>query len=200
MQQARPRGRRPGASLTHAAIAEAATTLFAEVGYDRATVRAIAARAGVDPRLVTHHFGSKQELFVEVMAPPIDPAAIVAAIGGDPAGAGERVARVMVATLSDEQARRRLVGLVRAAAAEPAAAVLLREVVERIVLAPVAAALPGPDAALRVAMAGAQAIGLVMVGHIVQVGPVAAAAPEDLVRLLAPVLQGYLVGPLPSGS
>lgn len=200
MQQVRPRGRRPGTSLTRGAIAEAATTLFAEVGYDRATVRAIAARAGVDPRLVTHHFGSKQELFVEVMAPPVDPAAIVAALGGDPAGAGERVARVMVGTLLDEQVRRRLVGLVRAAAAEPAAAALLREVVERIVLAPVAAALPGPDAALRVAMAGAQAIGLVMLMHVVQVGPVAAAASEDLVRLLAPVLQTYLVGPLPSCS
>lgn len=200
MQQVRPRGRRPGTSLTRGAIAEAATTLFAEVGYDRATVRAIAARAGVDPRLVTHHFGSKQELFVEVMAPPVDPAAIVAALGGDPAGAGERVARVMVGTLLDEQVRRRLVGLVRAAAAEPAAAALLREVVERIVLAPVAAALPGPDAALRVAMAGAQAIGLVMLMHVVQVGPVATAASEDLVRLLAPVLQTYLVGPLPSCS
>lgn len=198
MQQARPRGRRPGASVTRGSIAEAATALFAEVGYDRATVRAIAARACVDPRLVTHHFGSKQELFVEVMAPPIDPAVVVAAMAGDPARTGERLARVMIGTLADEQARRRLVGLVRAAAAEPAAAALLREVVERIVLAPVAAALPGPDAALRVAMAGAQMVGLVMVGHIVQVGPVATAAPEDLVRLLAPVLQASLVGPLPS--
>ncbi|MBU4214090.1 MAG: TetR family transcriptional regulator [Actinobacteria bacterium] len=198
MQQQRPRGRRPGPSVTREVIAEAAAALFAEVGYERATVRAIAARAGVDPRLVTHRFGTKQELFVQVMSPPIDPETIATALVGDPAGTGERLARVMVALLTHEPTRWRFLGLVRAAATEPAAATLLREVVERAVLAPVAARLPGPDASLRVALAGSQLVGLVMVGHVVQVGAVADADPEQLVRLLAPVLQHYLGPSLPS--
>jgi AcrR family transcriptional regulator len=181
-------------------IAEAAAALFAEVGYERATVRAIAARAGVDPRLVTHRFGTKQELFVQVMSPPIEPETIAAALVGDPAGRGERLARVMVGLLTDEPTRWRLIGLVRAAASEPAAATLLRQVVERGVLAPVAAQFPGPDAPLRVALAGAQLVGLVMVVHVVGVGPLAAADPEQLVRLLSPVLQHYLGPSLPSSS
>jgi AcrR family transcriptional regulator len=44
-------------------ILAAARSLFAEVGYDRATIRAVAARAEVDPALVMQHFGSKDELF-----------------------------------------------------------------------------------------------------------------------------------------
>lgn len=198
MQQPRPRGRRPGPSVTREVIIEAAAALIAEVGYERATVRAIAARAGVDPRLVTHRFGTKQELFVQVMSPPIDPRTIAAALAGDPAGAGERLARVMVGVLDDESTRRRLIGLVRTAASEPAAAELLRQVVERGVLATLAAQLPGPEAALRAGLAGAQLVGLVMVAHVVRVGPVAAAEPEQLVRLLSPVLQQYLGPSLPS--
>ncbi|MEU7282447.1 TetR family transcriptional regulator [Streptomyces sp. NPDC045431] len=46
----------------------AASALFAERGYDRATVRDIAARAGVNQALLFRHFGSKQALFGEVVA------------------------------------------------------------------------------------------------------------------------------------
>lgn len=195
MQQERRRGRRPGPTVTRAAIADAARELFAEQGYDRASVRAVAARAGVDPRLVTHHFGTKQELFVAAMGPPVAPSTIAAALAGDPATIGERLARLMVALMSDEPLRLQLVGLVRSAAAEPAAAALLRETVTNQLLGPLAAALPGEDAALRVALSGAQMIGLVLVRYVVGVGPAADADPDDLVRLLAPVLQHYLGPP-----
>src|SRR5690606_11899482 len=52
------RGRR-----SEARILEAARSLFAEVGYERATIRAVAGAAGVDPALVMQYFGGKQELF-----------------------------------------------------------------------------------------------------------------------------------------
>ncbi len=63
-------GRRPGASDTREQIAVAARTQFAEQGYERATFRAIAAAAGVDPALVVHFYGSKEELFRQVMVLP----------------------------------------------------------------------------------------------------------------------------------
>lgn len=46
----------------HARIRNAGLELFAELGYERTTVRAIASRAHVSPALVLHHFGSKDGL------------------------------------------------------------------------------------------------------------------------------------------
>ena len=67
------RGRRPGPTETPAAICAAARRQFAERGFDRTTVRSVAAEAGVDPALVIHHFGSKQRLFLEATELPFPP-------------------------------------------------------------------------------------------------------------------------------
>jgi AcrR family transcriptional regulator len=45
-----------------ARIREAALSQFAEHGFERTTIRGVAAAAGVSPGLVRHHFGSKREL------------------------------------------------------------------------------------------------------------------------------------------
>lgn len=56
-------GRGPATDLTaRARIRDAAMHLFGERGFRSATVRGIAARAGVSPGLVVHHFGSKDGL------------------------------------------------------------------------------------------------------------------------------------------
>src|SRR3954471_3796844 len=103
------RGRRPGASGTREAIAEAARRCFGEAGYDRASIRAVAEAAGVDPALVMHYFGSKQELFVSVMALPFEPADVLPALArGD--RAGERLARFIVDTLEDPHGRAVMTG------------------------------------------------------------------------------------------
>ena len=54
---------------TRAAILTAAQELFAEFGYERATVRDVAARAAIDPAMVMRYFGSKDE--VALRARPI---------------------------------------------------------------------------------------------------------------------------------
>ena len=51
-----------GDLTARARIREAALRHFAEEGYERATVRAIARSAGVSPGLLRHHYGSKEEL------------------------------------------------------------------------------------------------------------------------------------------
>ncbi|MER5847777.1 TetR family transcriptional regulator [Streptomyces sp. NPDC002012] len=59
---------------TEARILDSARELFAERGFDRTTIRAVAAAAGVDPALVMQYFGSKRELFTQaVQAPPALP-------------------------------------------------------------------------------------------------------------------------------
>jgi AcrR family transcriptional regulator len=190
-------GRRPGASGTRAAILAAARRLFAARGYDRTSLRAVAAEAGVDPALVAHFFGSKQRLFVAVVELPFDPAAVIpAVIGGDPGTAGERFARFVLGLLEEPEARGRITGLVRAAASEPEAAEMLRDLITREVLGRIVAELGSSDADLRASLAGSQVVGLVMARYVVGVEPLASLPAEEVAAAIGPTLQRYLTGPI----
>jgi AcrR family transcriptional regulator len=193
-----PRGRRPGTSGTREAIAEAARQSFAETGYDRAGIRAVAERAGVDPALVMHYFGSKQELFVSVMALPYVPEDVLPAlVSREPREeSGQRLARFVVDTLETPQGQAILTGMVRAAAAEPAIANLVREQVSERIVAGIASGLGGEDAHRRASLAASQIIGLIMARYVIGITPLAAMAPDALVAALAPTFQHYLTGPL----
>jgi len=154
----------------------------------------VAAEAGVDPALVSHFFGDKQGLFVAAVELPIEPAVIVATIASaDRADVGRRLAELVLSVV-DGPAGERALGLIRAAASEPAAAEAVRELLEQRVFGPVTAALGVSDADLRAGMLGSTLVGLMMARHIVQVRPVRDAAPERLARAVAPVLQHYLTG------
>jgi AcrR family transcriptional regulator len=193
----KPLGRRPGESGTRAAILRSARRLFAELGYDRTTIRAIGADAGVDAALVVHFFGSKQQLFLSVVELPFDPSVVLPRlVSGDRATVGERFAAFLVSVLEDPDARGRLTGMVRAAAAEPEAARMLRELITERVLGPLAAALGVDDARLRATLAGSQVVGLVTARHVVGVEPLASLPPDALARAVAPTFQRYLTEPL----
>ncbi len=190
-------GRRPGNSGTREAIERAARRQFAELGYDRTSVRQVAIEAGVDPGLVTHFHGTKQQLFVAVADLPFDPPAVLPGLlAGDPAGAGARLARFVAGVLETEEGRRRVTGLVRAAASEPAAARMVRERIARELLTPLAAQLGADEPALRASLVAAQMVGLVMARHVVAVEPLASLPAERLADAIAPVLQRYLTEPL----
>ncbi|ADG77104.1 Transcriptional regulator, TetR family OS=Tsukamurella paurometabola (strain ATCC 8368 / DSM/ CCUG 35730 / CIP 100753 / JCM 10117 / KCTC 9821 / NBRC 16120/ NCIMB 702349 / NCTC 13040) OX=521096 GN=Tpau_0463 PE=4 SV=1 [Tsukamurella paurometabola] len=110
-------GRRAGASTAKADILEAARELFAEVGYDRATIRAIAARAGVDVALVSYYYGNKKGLFRGVMSMPVDPEAIfTAALDGPRDGVGERLLRAALTIWEGPETSEAFRALLRAAA------------------------------------------------------------------------------------
>ena len=190
-------GRRPGDSGTREAILDAARRQFAEQGFDRTSLRAIAQEAGVDPALVTHFHGSKQRLFVTVVELPFRPAEVLPGIlGGDRAGVGMRLARFVLGVLEHEPARRRLIGLIRAAASEPEAARLVRDLITRELFSEVVRALGSEDAELRATLVGSQVVGLAMARYIIAVEPLASADPGEVARALAPTLQRYLAEPL----
>ena len=67
-------GRRPGNQDTRQSILDAARAVFAERGFDNASIRAIATAAKVDPALVHHYFGGKDQLFVAAVELPFNPA------------------------------------------------------------------------------------------------------------------------------
>lgn len=160
-------------------------------------MRSIAQDAGVDPALVSHFFGGKSRLFVEAVGPPVDPELLVQALAATPIDqAGERLARLFVALMEDPRARRRVIGLVRAAATEPEAARMVRELLTREILTRVVEALGADDAATRAALVGSQFIGLVMARLVVGVQPLVDMTADETVAALAPTLQRYLTAPL----
>ncbi len=197
---ARPTGRRPGPSGTREAIRDAAARQFAELGYDRASMRSIARDAEVDPALVAHFFGTKHELFVDVVELPFDPADVVPALfAGAREELGRRLADFILAALAVPEARRRIVGLVRAAASEPEAAKMVRELLSRELFARIVEQLGVEDAELRANLVGSQIVGLVMARHVVGLEPLASLSDEAVARAIAPNLQRYLTEPLDEG-
>jgi AcrR family transcriptional regulator len=194
-------GRRPGQSGTREAIAEAARRRFAEVGYERATIRAIAEEAGVDPALVVHFFGPKQQLFLSVMALPFEPEEVMPEIlAGPRSQVGQRLARFVVGVLEDPPARNVMTGVLRAAASEPEAARMARDRVSERIVGSISDSLGVADARLRADLVASQIVGLIMARYILRLEPLASLTPEALVEAIAPNLQRYLAGPLELGS
>jgi len=197
-QDQRRGGRRPGGSGTRDAVLAAAQRQFAELGYDRTTMRSVAAEAGVDQKLVGYFFGSKQRLFVAATKLPFDPAVVVPAVlGGDPAALGARLARAVVGLLEDADAGSRMIGLIRAAAAEPAAAAMVRDLLTRELWARGAEMLPADQPELRISLMASELIGLIMARYVIGAEPLASLSPDEVVTAIAPALKRLLSGPAP---
>jgi AcrR family transcriptional regulator len=186
-------GRRPGDSGTRDAILDAATRLFAERGYDRASIRTIAAAAGVDPALIRHFFGDKDTLFTAVVADrTIVFEQIAASLPGDPATLGHRVADTYLRLWEQPQTRPILMAIARSATTSDKAAKMLRDALARRIRAD--ARYADGEQARRLALAGSHLFGLAVARHIVKVPAIAQLAHEDLVAQVAPTIQRYLTG------
>jgi AcrR family transcriptional regulator len=180
---------------TRGEILDAARAEFAEKGYDAASVRGIARAASVDPALVHHYFGSKEKVFIAAMALPVDPGEVLPdVLAGDPDLLGERFARLFLGLWSDAAFREPMLALLRSATTGERGAQMLREFVASAMLSRVVTGVPGPDAALRVAVAAAQLVGIVLLRYVIKVPPIVAATEDELVALVAPTLQRYLTG------
>jgi AcrR family transcriptional regulator len=191
-------GRRPGKTRTREALVRAARRRFAERGYDKTTVRAVAADAGVDPGLVTHFFGTKDALFRAAMDWPFDPDDLVRTVV-EPGrrGMGARLARTFLELWQAPESQARLLAVFRGATTHEESATLVREFVHGQLYTRLAAALDGEDAELRVDLAFGQLLGLAMLRHVLRVEPVASASIEELVTRIAPTLDRYFRTPHP---
>lgn len=186
-------GRRRGSSTTRGEILAAARRVFAECGLEGATVRGIAAEAGVDPALVLRFYGSKQRVFQEAVGWPFPPAeAIAALVDGDRAELGLRLARFVVAVW-EGPAGERVVALLRAAAASKEAADTLGGFLDAGLIRPAAEALGAETPVIRTALVNAQLLGVMYARYVLRAGPLATATPEELVAALAPELQALLL-------
>ncbi|GAA1590296.1 TetR family transcriptional regulator [Streptomyces globosus] len=178
---------------TQERIRLAARSEFAARGYDKTSVRGIAKAAGVDPALVHHYFGSKDDLFAAAVELTMEPALVVPAVVGEgPDGIGERLARYFLGIWENPATRAPLLAVIRSALTHEAAAKVLRTLVLRRVLERVAADLDVPDPTFRAELAASHMVGIAVLRYVVQVEPLASADPEAIVALVAPTLQRYL--------
>jgi AcrR family transcriptional regulator len=180
-------------------ILSAARAAFAERGFDAASMRHIASAAGVDPALVHHYFGTKEQLFVDSLQIPIEPSKIVPKmLAGGTDGLGERVVTTLVG-IWDSAAGPAAVALVRSAVGNERIAAMFRDFLVARILRRITRELPIPpaEAPLRANLAATQVAGLIMVRYILKMEPLASTSPDVLAALIGPTIQHYLTEPLP---
>lgn len=190
------RGRRRGAPDTRAEVLDAARALFAERGFSRTTIRSVASDAGVDPSLVHHYFGSKDDLFMAALALPIDPRDVLAGVvAAGPDGAGERLVRTLLSVWDDPQVQPVLLALARSVIGDDAGR-LVSEGFIPVVVGPVLAGLVVDRPDVRIPLAASQLVGLIVTRYVIALPGMVAMAPEDVVARLGPTIQHYLTGDL----
>jgi AcrR family transcriptional regulator len=195
-------GRRPGNQDTREAILAAAREAFADRGFDAASIRSIAAAAGVDPALVHHYFGTKDQLFLDTLQAPFDPGeriSAVIAMGTD--GVGERLVRMMI-TLWDSPAGGPITAILRSAVSNEQFARMMREFLTHRILRRIVRDLDldPAEGMVRASLVASQVAGLIMARYILKVEPLASMAGEPLAAIVGPTLQRYLFDPLPPGT
>ncbi|MEO3886584.1 TetR family transcriptional regulator [Nonomuraea sp. B5E05] len=183
-------GRRPGSADTRGEILAAARKVFAEKGFDKATVRGIAREAKVDPALVHHYFDTKEGMFAAAMQLPITPEIVVPVlVAGPREELGERLVRMILEVTAKPETREPMVALMRSAMTNERAVVMFREFISNALLYQVADRLRVPH--LRIEAAFAQMFGVIMGRYVIGLEPLASASHDELVELLAPTIQRY---------
>lgn len=180
---------------TRRTILETARVVFADVGYERATIRGIAAAAGVDKSSVIKYFGTKEALFREAVYWDI-PIADLAT--DDAAETPQNYARAMLTAWAADPNSPMAV-LLRTSMTSDTAADILRRHISAQAIDAVSASIDAPDARLRTALAGAMLMGIASQRFILRIPDLADADIEEILRLITPALQS-LIGPQESRS
>jgi AcrR family transcriptional regulator len=181
--------RRRDSRATRAAILRAAREAFTQRGYDGAGVREIARAADVDTRLISRYFGSKEGLFAEVvdvayeksmmMTPELNAQAAEALLTGVDAAATDG----LLLTLRS--------------AANPRAADIMRDSIERNYQRRLADALPGTDAGGRAALLVAICAGVLLTRTVLGHTALNGDGSQDLVPYLRAALDAVATAPQP---
>ncbi|CPS11684.1 TetR/AcrR family transcriptional regulator [Mycobacteroides abscessus] len=175
---------------TRAAILEAAQEHFASVGYEKATIRAIAGTAGIDPSLVMRYYGNKGKLFAaaanfDLCLPELS------------AVSHEELGTVIVQHFLERwEVDDTMVALLRAAVSNEEARLRMVEIFTDQSL-PAFEELLTDHAAERAALIGGQMIGFAVCRYILRLSPVIEMTHQDIVNWMAPIVQQYIDTPAP---
>lgn len=192
-QPTRP-GRRPGPTTSKSAILTAARREFADRGFEHATVRRIAAQAGVDPAMISHHFGSKHGLFLAALQTHLDPSARIAeVIDGPEAARGERLVRLLL-EIWDSPTGSAAAAMLRTAVQHEATRDTVREFALDQIFAPMLRGIPLDPAERerRTALVATQLIGLIFARYIFELPALVEADHDQIAADVGPTVQRYL--------
>jgi AcrR family transcriptional regulator len=189
MTTPRPGSRADQRRRTEERILDTAAGFFAADGYERTTIRAVASAAGVDPALVMHYFGSKQELFRRVIE-----AAPVPDFNRTPGQAAEQILASLADRLASEPTAS--LTLLRSMLTSPEAASAASVAIARY-QAQITQAIPADDASLRAAVISAITLGIIVSRHLIKSDELATAGPAEVISLLRPGLLSLAVAPQP---
>jgi len=179
---------------TRAAILAAARRRFAADGFERTTIRAIAADAGIDPSMVMRYYGSKDGLFsaaadLDLQLPDL------ASVPREQLG--ETLVRHWVERWEGGSSDELLIVVFRSAITNEAAAERLRTVFGAQVAKAVATIVDDrAEAATRAGLVSTQMLGLALCRYILRLAPVVALDLDTLIATVADTVQRYLTGPL----
>ncbi|HEX2143825.1 MAG TPA: TetR family transcriptional regulator, partial [Glycomyces sp.] len=192
-------GRRSGNPDTKAEILAAARRLFAEGSFEAVSMRRIASEAGVDPSLIHHYFGSKDDLFLAAIELPMDPAPEVAAAlkAGGIDGAGGRLMQAFV-TIWDGPHQDKLLAVIRTSLSKPAMSFVLRQLFEHRIVKTVESAIGDQvdHVPARASFIAGQMFGLVVTRYILKLEPVASLSGAELAETVGPTIDRYLTMPI----
>ena len=196
MSEARRPGRWRTGQQSRQRIVDAARDRFMRDGYERATVRAIAADAGVDVAMVYYFFDNKEGLFsASTLTGPEHPLHQLAALLDEgPDDVGPRLVRRFLEHWDNGGAFEPFMAVWRSAAIQPQARQVLHDALAGPVAKRVAAEFGVTDAELRVELVASHLAGLAFARYQLKLEPIASTAIEDMVAWMGPTLQRYLTG------
>lgn len=177
-------------------IGEAASRLFAEIGYEKATIRLIAEAASVDPKLVMHYFGNKHKLFIATVQVPAEVGSALSILNTMPKENWGVGVTEIVWKAQQSGALQTLVGVIRASASEPEAAEMFRDFYFKNLLMPMVSSLPVDNREVRAMMLTSVMSGFVFTSDIVHLYEKSEASPEERKSLMSNVIQTILTSPI----
>jgi AcrR family transcriptional regulator len=191
-------GRPPGASDTRERILVSARDLFARNGFDKTSIRAVAAAAGVDSALVHHYYGTKERLFTAAIRIPIDPLTILGPLREAPVEELGYKLPSLLLPLWDSELGAGVIATIRSLLSG-ADVGLMRSFMREVIIEEIAARVDNPPGSgiIRAEFVASQVAGVLMARYILELQPFASLPPEQIAETIAPNLQHYLTGELP---
>jgi AcrR family transcriptional regulator len=187
-RRTRGRPRSGDTSDRRTAILDAARSQFAAKGFGGASLRAIAAEAGVDVSLISHYFGDKSRLLVATMQLPVDPIEKIASVvEGGPDGMAVRLLSTFLRAWDPH--REVFSALVRTTFGAGEGQAPMLQLARNVLITSLLDALEGEDRELRASLIAGQLIGMATMRYVVGLEPLASASADEVVRLYAPAMQ-----------
>lgn len=192
MSESTPAGRPRRSDTTRTAILAAARERFAADGYERATIRAIAKDANIDPSMVMRYYGNKEGLFAATVAVDLKLPDLGTLTRQD-------VGRALVTHFLDMwEDNEVLTALLRVGATNQAGAERMQGIFRDQLLPATRQVCPDPEQVpARAALVATQLLGLALTRYVLRLPPVVALHPQEIVAWLAPTVQRYLTAPSP---